>query len=120
MTCWWWYEVTPFLAYLAKFGRKWTTTQETLKKSILDKCWNEIPPSTSPSWNTIWHKHKAHKEATFLQLIIHKVVAVNKWRGQSLVEIDMNCPHCGQLVVQLVKHIFVQLHASLTSSVLCN
>jgi hypothetical protein len=32
-----------------------------LKKSISHKWRNEIPPSTSPRWNTIWHKAKARK-----------------------------------------------------------
>ena len=39
---------------------------------------NENPPSTSPSWNIIWLKHKAQKEGAFLWLGIHEVVAVNK------------------------------------------
>ena len=65
-TRWWWLEITPFLMYLAKLGRKWVTTQETLKKLILDKWKNEIPPSTSLRWNIIWHKHKAQKEAALL------------------------------------------------------
>ena len=34
-------------------------TQVALKKSILDKWNNEIPPSISSSWNLIWHKHMA-------------------------------------------------------------
>ena len=43
---WWWLEVTPFLAYLAKLGQKWITTQKTLKKSIHHKRRNKIlfPP----------------------------------------------------------------------------
>ena len=49
---WWWRHV----AYSAKLGRKWIGTQNTFKKSILNK--GEIPPFTSPSWNIIWHKHK--------------------------------------------------------------
>jgi hypothetical protein len=36
-------EVTPFLAYSAKFGRKLITTQEVLKKSIPNKWWNKVP-----------------------------------------------------------------------------
>lgn len=35
----------------------------------------EVPPSTLPSWNIIWHKYRARKEAAFLWSIIHKVVA---------------------------------------------
>jgi hypothetical protein len=54
-----WLEVTPFLAYSAKLGRKWITIQETLKKSIPDKYGNKFAPSTSPSRNIIWRKQKA-------------------------------------------------------------
>lgn len=35
----------------------------------------EVPPSTLPSWNIIWHKYKAQKEATFIWSVIHKAVA---------------------------------------------
>ena len=63
--CWWWPQVTPFMVYSAKFCQKWITTQVTLKKSTPDKWHNEIPPSTAPSWYTIWHKHKAQNEAGF-------------------------------------------------------
>jgi hypothetical protein len=54
-----------------------------LKKSIPQKWKNEIPPSTSPKWNIIWHKAKAQKEAAFLWMVIHKTMVVNKWRGKS-------------------------------------
>lgn len=80
-TWWWWHEVIPFLAYLAKLGRKWKITQEALKKSIPNIQQNEIPCSTSPRWHIIWHKHKTQKKVANLQSIIHKVVAMNKWHG---------------------------------------
>ena len=76
-------------------GKKWITTQDSFKKSILDKWWNENFPFISPRWNIIWHKHKAHKEMAFFWSIIHKVVAVNEWRGRISMEIDKNYPHCG-------------------------
>jgi hypothetical protein len=103
---WWWPEVTPFFAYSAKEGRKWITKQIGLKKSISHKWRNEIPPSTSPRWNTIWHKAKAQKEAAFLWSVIHKAVAVNEWRGKISVEIDQSCPHCGPQSVESVEHRF--------------
>ena len=53
---WWWLEVTTFFAYLAKEEIEWITNQEALKKSIPHKWQNEIPPSTSPKWNTICTK----------------------------------------------------------------
>jgi hypothetical protein len=56
---WWWLEVTPFFAYSAKEGRKWITKQVALKKPIMHKWWNKIPPSTSAKWITIWHKANA-------------------------------------------------------------
>ena len=102
---WWWHESTPFLAYLVKFGRKLIDTQETLKKPISNKWENKIPPSTSPKWRIIWHKHKAHEEATFfLWSTIHKVVAVNEWGERISAEIDKSCPHCGSLIVESVEH----------------
>jgi hypothetical protein len=52
---WWWPKVILFFAYSAKEGRKWITKKIGLKKSISYKWRNEIPPSTSPRWNTIWH-----------------------------------------------------------------
>ena len=42
LTQWWWHDVNPFLAYLAKLGKKWITTQEALKKSIPNKWQNEF------------------------------------------------------------------------------
>ena len=36
-THWWWLEVTPFFAYLAKEGRKWIIKQVALKKPIMHK-----------------------------------------------------------------------------------
>lgn len=39
-----WSKVTPFLAYLAKLGRTWITTQVSLKKSIPNKWWTTPPP----------------------------------------------------------------------------
>ena len=84
-----------FFAYLAEEGRKWIIKQEALKKSIPHKWWNEIPPSTSPQWNIIWHKAKAQKEVVFLWSFIHKVVAVNEWPGKILAEIDKHFRHCG-------------------------
>ena len=47
--CWWWPEVTPFFAYLAKGRRKWITKQATLKMEIMHKWCNQIPPPHSPS-----------------------------------------------------------------------
>ena len=47
-THWWWPEVTPFFAYSAKEGRKWITKQIALKKLILHKWQNEIPPLHLP------------------------------------------------------------------------
>lgn len=41
-----------------------------------------------------------------MSLVIHKVVAVNEWRGRILVEIDKKCFHCGSQFVELVEHIF--------------
>ena len=58
---WWWLEVTPFFAYSAKEGRKWITKQIARKKPTLHKWRNEMPPSTSPMWNIIWHKATAQK-----------------------------------------------------------
>jgi hypothetical protein len=83
-----------FLTYSAKKGRKWITKQVVLRRLIPHKWRNGIPPSTSPKWNIIRHKAKAQKEATFFWSVIHNVMAVNKWRGKILEEIDKNCPHC--------------------------
>ena len=58
---WWLPRVSPFLVYSTKLGRKWITIQEVLKRSIPNKWRSAIPPSTSPSWNIIWHEHKAQK-----------------------------------------------------------
>ena len=80
-TRWWWPEITPFFAYSTKEGRKWITKQIGLKKSISHKRWNEIPPSTSPKWNTKRHKVKAQKETTLFQSVIHKAMAINEWCG---------------------------------------
>jgi hypothetical protein len=55
-----------FIAYSTKKVRKWIIKQEALKKSIPHKWWNEIPPSTFPKWNIIWHKTKAQKEVAFI------------------------------------------------------
>lgn len=71
--------MTHFLAYFAKLGCSWITTQVALKKSIHGKWKNEIPPSTSPGWNLVWNKHKAQKKVPFLWSVLHKVVVVNKW-----------------------------------------
>lgn len=68
---WWWLEVTPFLMYSTKLGRKWNITQEVLKKLIFGKWYNGSPLSTSPWWHFTWHKHKARIEATFLWRVIH-------------------------------------------------
>ena len=76
-----------------------------LSKSILDKWRNEIPPSTSPSWNIIWHNHKAQKGATFLWSIIYKAMAVKEWYGWILIKIDKNCPRCSPLLVESAEHI---------------
>ena len=57
---WWWLEVTPFLAYSTKEGRKWINKQTTLEEPVPHKC-PKIPPSTFPKWNIIWHKDKAQK-----------------------------------------------------------
>ena len=89
---WWWQEATPFLAYSAKEGRKWITKHIVLKKSFPHKWRNEVPLSTSPKWNIIWHKTKAQKEAAFLWLVIYKAVVVNEWRGKISMEIDKNLP----------------------------
>ena len=59
---WWWHEVTPFMAFSPKLGRKWISVQEVLEKLVPDKWRNGIPPSTNLSWNIIWHKYKAPKE----------------------------------------------------------
>jgi hypothetical protein len=64
-----------------KLGRQWITTQEALKTLIPDKWRNESPPSTSPSLNIIWHKHKAQKKMVFLRYVILKAVTVNVWHG---------------------------------------
>ena len=72
------------------------TIQKALKKLIPEKWHNEIPPSTSPSWNIIWHEHKAQKEVTFLWRVNHKVVVVNGWHIRILTAIDKSCPHCDQ------------------------
>jgi hypothetical protein len=60
---WWWHEVICCMAYSAKLGWKWIATLNTIKKSIPNKWQSEILPFTSPSWNTIWHKHKVQKDA---------------------------------------------------------
>ena len=45
------------------------------------------------------HAHwKAQKEATLLWSIIYKAVAVNKWCGTILMEIDKSRPHCSPQV----------------------
>ena len=67
---------------------------------------NEIPPSTSPKWNIIWHRAKAQKKAAFLWLVIHKAVVINEWRNKISMEIDIFCPHCGPQYVISVKHRF--------------
>ena len=72
-------EVTPFLAYNAKRGQLWIIAQVALKKSFIDKWKNEIPPSTSPRWKLIWHKHKAQKGVIFLWSILHKATVANEW-----------------------------------------
>ena len=77
-----------------------------IRKSILDKWQNEIPPSTSLRWNVIWHKHKAQKETTILWLVIHKVVVVNRWCGRIQAEVDKSCPHCGLGAMESVHHRF--------------
>ena len=92
---WWWPKVTPFFAYTAKEGRKWITKQIGLKKLVSHKWRNKIPPSKSPRWNSIWHKAKAHKEATFLWSVIHKAMTINKWHSIISTEIIQSCPHCG-------------------------
>ena len=103
---WWWPKVTPFLAYFAKLGCSWVTTQVTLKKSILNIWKNEIPPSNSPSWNLVWHKHKVQKEVAFLWMVFHKVVVVNEWRGRISATMDKSCLHCGSYQVESVKQRF--------------
>ena len=55
----WWPEITPFLTYSAKFGKKWITIQETLKSPIPDKWRSATPPSISPKWRMIWQKDTA-------------------------------------------------------------
>lgn len=54
------------MAHSTKFGMTWITSQVALKKSIPIKWWNGIPPSIPLDGNAVWHKHKAQKEATFL------------------------------------------------------
>lgn len=103
---WWWPNITLFLAYSTKLGRKWITTQETIKKLLIEKWRNEIPPSTSFCWNIIWHKHEAQKEVVFCWLVVHKAVAVNKWCGRISTETNKSCPHCGPQVVESVEHRF--------------
>ena len=63
---WWWPKVTHLMAYSTKLGKTWITLQVALRKSILDKWSNGIPPSNSLRWNIIWHEHKAEKKTTFL------------------------------------------------------
>ena len=63
-------------------------------------------PSTSPKWNTIWHKAKAQKEAAFLYSVIHKALVVNEWRSKISTKIDQSCPHCGPWSVESVEHKF--------------
>ena len=59
----------------------------------------------APKWNTIWHKAKAQKEATFLWSVIHKAMAINEWHSKISVEIDQSCSHCGPQLIKLVEHM---------------
>jgi hypothetical protein len=96
-----------FFAYLAKEGRKWITKQVALKKKPIPHKWrNEIPPSTAPKWNIIWHKAKAQIHVAFLWSIIHKAVVVNEWQGKFLAEIDKSCLHCGPQSAESVGYKF--------------
>lgn len=76
-----------FWVYFAKFGRSWITTQVALKKPFSNKWKNEIPPFTSPGWNLIWHKRKAQKEVALLWSVLHKVVVINEWQGESRLQL---------------------------------
>jgi hypothetical protein len=40
---WWWLEITPFLAYLARLRRKRITIQETLKKPSSGTKFHPLP-----------------------------------------------------------------------------
>ena len=50
-----------FFCLLSQRRKEWITKQMALKELIMHKWWNEIPPSTSSKWNTVWNKAKAQK-----------------------------------------------------------
>lgn len=46
------------------------------------------PPSTSPTWNIIWHKQKAQRKVAFLWPVIHEAMTL-KWMGlENLDKLD--------------------------------
>lgn len=88
-------------------------------KLIADKWIPSLPGVANLNEGDIVHEHRAEKEVAFLWLILHKALVVNKWRGQILVEVDNNCPHCGSMSVVYVEQNFYELHVDATGLKIC-
>ena len=75
---WWWPKVFYFPCVLSQAWLEMEHYSREPQEVFPNKWRNKKYPSTSPCWNTIWHEHKACKEAALLCFVIHKVVAMNK------------------------------------------
>jgi len=96
----------PIHAYTTKLGQSLLTKRTTLVKSIHAKWHGDLVAGYQPKWSDVWHKSRPQKDARFLWLVYHCVVAIHSWRKVANPNISTICSSCQTGLEETILHCF--------------
>ena len=103
---WQWCPGVDLFSYSSSQGRVWRRPRLQLQYPISEKWEGLVPPDFRPDWHEVWVPGRPRKEAGFLWSLLHRAIAVNHWRRQTVPTLSDLCTCCTQGEPETLIHAF--------------